>query len=67
MAYPKEHRNDPFHSQLSAIKDSDVEILKNREILAINQDPVIGQSISPFRWGVNVCLFHCCIAIAHHF
>ena len=42
--------------QLSAIKDSDLQILKNQEILAINQDPVVGTSISPFRWGVNVCL-----------
>lgn len=40
--------------QLSAIKDSDLEILKNTEILAINQDPIYGISISPFRWGVNV-------------
>ncbi|KAJ7202245.1 hypothetical protein C8J57DRAFT_1623144, partial [Mycena rebaudengoi] len=22
-------------------------------ILAINQDPVVGQSIAPFRWGIN--------------
>lgn len=42
---------------MSAIKDSDLEILKNTEILAINQDPVFGTSISPFRWGVNVRIF----------
>jgi alpha-galactosidase len=29
-------------------------ILKNQEIIAINQDPVYGTSISPFRWGINV-------------
>src|SRR6266550_2326675 len=29
-------------------------ILKNEEILEIDQDPVVGQSISPFRWGYNV-------------
>lgn len=40
--------------QLSAISDDDLEILKNQEILAINQDPVEGTSVSPFRWGVNV-------------
>ena len=40
--------------QLSAIKESDLEILTNKEIIAINQDPVVGTSISPFRWGVNV-------------
>ncbi|PFH48963.1 glycoside hydrolase family 27 protein [Amanita thiersii Skay4041] len=28
-------------------------ILTNKEILAINQDPVVGKSISPFRWGIN--------------
>ena len=42
-------------SQLSAITDDILGILKNREILAINQDPVEGSSISPFRWGINVC------------
>lgn len=30
-----------------------LEILKNREIIAINQDPVVGTGITPFRWGVN--------------
>jgi len=25
----------------------------NKEIIAINQDPVVGTSITPFRWGVN--------------
>ncbi|KAJ3847248.1 glycoside hydrolase [Lentinula lateritia] len=39
--------------KLSAITPEILEILTNTEILAINQDPVIGQSISPFRWGVN--------------
>jgi hypothetical protein len=34
-------------------------ILKNQEIIAVNQDPIYGTSISPFRWGINVrhCLF----------
>ncbi|KAH8108621.1 glycoside hydrolase [Phellopilus nigrolimitatus] len=35
-------------TNLSAIKDSDLDILKNEEIIAINQDPVVGTSISPF-------------------
>ncbi|KAF8068658.1 glycoside hydrolase family 27 protein [Lyophyllum atratum] len=30
-----------------------LEILKNKEIIAINQDPVVGTAITPFRWGVN--------------
>jgi alpha-galactosidase len=30
-------------------------VLKNQDIIAINQDPVYGTSISPFRWGINVC------------
>ncbi|KAJ7443846.1 glycoside hydrolase superfamily [Mycena latifolia] len=38
---------------LSAITPDILGILKNTEILAINQDPVVGQSISPFRWGIN--------------
>jgi alpha-galactosidase len=40
-------------TNLSAITPDILGILKNTEILAINQDPVIGQSISPFRWGLN--------------
>ena len=31
-------------------------ILKNEEIIAINQDPVVGTAVSPFRWGINVRL-----------
>jgi len=40
-------------TNLSAITPDIVEILTNSEILAINQDPVVGKSISPFRWGKN--------------
>jgi len=40
-------------TNLSAVSSEIVEILGNTEILAINQDPVVGTSISPFRWGIN--------------
>ncbi|KAJ7583600.1 glycoside hydrolase [Mycena floridula] len=40
-------------TNLSAITPDILGILKNKEILAINQDSVIGKSISPFRWGIN--------------
>jgi len=40
-------------TNLSAITSDILGILKNTEILAINQDSVVGQSISPFRWGLN--------------
>ncbi|KAI0066985.1 glycoside hydrolase [Artomyces pyxidatus] len=40
-------------TNLSAITPDIVEILTNREILAINQDSVEPSSISPFRWGIN--------------
>ncbi|KAF7374262.1 Alpha-galactosidase [Mycena sanguinolenta] len=30
-----------------------LEILKNTEIIAINQDPVVGTAVTPFRWGHN--------------
>ncbi|KAF8875061.1 glycoside hydrolase [Infundibulicybe gibba] len=40
-------------TNLSAITPDILGILTNREILAINQDPVVGKSISPFRWGIN--------------
>ncbi|KIN97631.1 glycoside hydrolase family 27 protein, partial [Pisolithus tinctorius Marx 270] len=36
-----------------------IEILMNHEIIAINQDPVIGTGFTPFRWGINVSMaFH---------
>jgi alpha-galactosidase len=40
--------------QLATITSEMLDILKNTEIIAINQDPVYGTSISPFRWGINV-------------
>ncbi|KAK7044907.1 alpha-galactosidase [Favolaschia claudopus] len=40
-------------TNLSAITSDILGILKNKEILAINQDSVVGQGISPFRWGIN--------------
>jgi len=30
-----------------------LEILKNTEVIAINQDPVVGTAVTPFRWGIN--------------
>ncbi|KAG8216892.1 glycoside hydrolase family 27 protein [Butyriboletus roseoflavus] len=41
----------------TASKES-LEILTNPEIIAINQDPVVGTSISPFRWGINPNYFY---------
>ncbi|KAK0219876.1 glycoside hydrolase [Armillaria fumosa] len=40
-------------TNLSEITNETLSILKNEEILAINQDPTVGASISPFRWGIN--------------
>ena len=40
--------------QLSTISDEDLAILKNEEILASSQDNVVGTSVAPFRWGINV-------------
>ncbi|RPD59108.1 glycoside hydrolase family 27 protein [Lentinus tigrinus ALCF2SS1-6] len=40
-------------TDLSNISDSDLSILKNEEVIAINQDPVVGTSVTPFRWGIN--------------
>lgn len=55
ICYPDRMLNhDRF--QLSAITQETLSVLKNREIIAINQDPVEGASVSPFRWGINVSL-----------
>lgn len=40
-------------------------ILKNTEIIAINQDPVHGTSISPFRWGINVGIMNCSLGCSN--
>ncbi|GBE83549.1 Probable alpha-galactosidase [Sparassis crispa] len=40
-------------TNLSAITPETLEILSNSEIVNINQDSVVGTSISPFRWGLN--------------
>lgn len=45
--------------QLSRVTHETLEILMNREIITINQDPVVGTSISPFRWGLNVSVQSC--------
>jgi len=40
-------------TDLAKASKETLEILKNREIIAINQDPVVGTAITPFRWGIN--------------
>lgn len=48
-----EYRNG-VSVQLESATEQSLEILTNHEIIAINQDPEVGTSISPFRWGINV-------------
>ncbi|RPA82831.1 glycoside hydrolase [Ascobolus immersus RN42] len=38
---------------LDQIEAKDLAVLKNKEIVAFNQDPVYGASILPFKWGIN--------------
>ncbi|PFH48961.1 glycoside hydrolase family 27 protein [Amanita thiersii Skay4041] len=38
---------------LPSISEQSLQILKNTEIIAINQDAVVGTAITPFRWGIN--------------
>ncbi|KAF5314739.1 hypothetical protein D9611_007253 [Ephemerocybe angulata] len=40
-------------THLQGASKETLEILKNKEIIAINQDPVVGPGITPFRWGIN--------------
>jgi alpha-galactosidase len=40
-------------TDLSKISKQSLDILTNREIIAINQDFVVGTSVTPFRWGTN--------------
>ncbi|KAI6137301.1 glycoside hydrolase superfamily [Pisolithus sp. B1] len=38
-------------TDLEVASNQTIEILTNREIIAINQDPVVGTGVTPFRWG----------------
>lgn len=40
-------------ADLTNATEETFEILGNRDIIKINQDPNVGESISPFRWGIN--------------
>ena len=56
-------------THLATISDETLSILKNTEIIAINQDPVVGTGVVPFRWGLNVrpnahCPSHTLISVA---
>jgi len=41
-------------TNLSLISNDSVEILKNQEVLAINQDQFVGTPLTPFFWGRNL-------------
>ncbi|KAK0204415.1 hypothetical protein DFS33DRAFT_1273536 [Desarmillaria ectypa] len=43
-------------SQLTSISNQTLEVLKNEEMIAINQDPVVGTELVSFRRGYNVVL-----------
>ncbi|KAI3612636.1 glycoside hydrolase family 27 protein [Moniliophthora roreri] len=38
---------------LPTVTDEMLSVFKNTEIIAINQDNVVGTAVSPFRWGFN--------------
>ncbi|GAB1732738.1 hypothetical protein NU195Hw_g7334t1 [Hortaea werneckii] len=40
-------------TDLSKAPKHSLDILGNRDLIKINQDPNVGESISPFRWGLN--------------
>lgn len=40
-------------TKLHGIKDEILAILSNEELVAFNQDPVVGKSAAPYKWGVN--------------
>ncbi len=40
-------------TDLSNATAETIEILGNKNLIKINQDPNVGASISPFRWGIN--------------
>ncbi|KXN84638.1 putative alpha-galactosidase B [Leucoagaricus sp. SymC.cos] len=40
-------------TDLTKATDQTKFILKNTELIAIHQDPVVGTAVTPFRWGIN--------------
>ncbi|KAF9010268.1 glycoside hydrolase family 27 protein [Cyathus striatus] len=40
-------------TDLTKVTPQTLDILMNKEIIAINQDNVVGTSVTPFRWGIN--------------
>lgn len=40
-------------ANLTNVSRQSIDILSNKDLLRINQDPHVGASISPFRWGIN--------------
>ncbi|KAH0346152.1 hypothetical protein KCU83_g7539, partial [Aureobasidium melanogenum] len=39
--------------ELTNVTNETIEILGNRDLIKVYQDPHLGESISPFRWGIN--------------
>ncbi|KZP33804.1 glycoside hydrolase family 27 protein [Athelia psychrophila] len=39
--------------KLSTATKETLSILTNHEIIALNQDPIVGTGVTPFRWGVD--------------
>jgi alpha-galactosidase len=40
-------------TDLAKISDENVQLLKNRVLLAFNQDPIISKPAMPYKWGTN--------------
>jgi alpha-galactosidase len=38
---------------LDVLPSDHVDILKNPYLLAFNQDPIVGESVTPYKWGTN--------------
>ncbi|CAI6336237.1 unnamed protein product [Periconia digitata] len=38
---------------LEKAKPEEIEVMKNRHLLAFNQDPVVGKPAAPYKWGTN--------------
>lgn len=40
-------------TDLAKINTANLDILKNKYLLAFNQDPVVGKPATPYKWGTN--------------
>jgi alpha-galactosidase len=40
-------------TDLTKLKQEQIALLQNKDLLAFNQDPIVGKPARPYKWGIN--------------